>query len=79
MLVRTHGSQTQIVILEGPVLVEHYVTRPDRASMVGNIYLGKARNVLPGMEAAFLEDRAVLAGHFPAHPALDLCYPFRPA
>ena len=62
MLVRTHGSQTQIVILEGPVLVEHYVTRPDRASMVGNIYLGKARNVLPGMEAAFLDFGAAKNG-----------------
>ena len=62
MLVRNHGSQTQIVILEGPVLVEHYVTRPDRESMVGNVYLAKARNVLPGMEAAFLDFGAAKNG-----------------
>ena len=44
--------QTQIVVLEGPVLVEHYVARSDKMSLVGNVYLGKVRNVLPGMEAA---------------------------
>ena len=55
MLVRAVGDQTQIVVLEGPVLVEHYVARPDRESMVGNIYLAKTRNVLPGMEASFLD------------------------
>jgi len=55
MLVRAANGQTQIVILEGPVLVEHYVARPDRTSMVGNIYLAKVRNVLPGMEASFLD------------------------
>jgi ribonuclease E len=47
--------QTQIVVLEGPVLVEHYVARSDRRSLVGNVYLGKVRNVLPGMEAAFID------------------------
>ncbi len=55
MLVRVRPHQTQVVILEGPVLVEHYVARSDRTSMVGNIYLGKVRNVLPGMEAAFVD------------------------
>jgi ribonuclease E len=55
MLVRVHPHQTQVVVLEGPVLVEHYVAREDRASTVGNIYLGKVRNVLPGMEAAFVD------------------------
>ncbi len=55
MLVRSAGSQIQVVILEGPLLVEHYVARPDRSSMVGNIYLAKARNILPGMEASFLD------------------------
>ncbi|GIU92242.1 MAG: hypothetical protein KatS3mg011_1148 [Acidimicrobiia bacterium] len=55
MLVRVKPHQTQVVILEGPVLVEHYVTRSDQKSMVGNIYLGKVRNVLPGMEAAFVD------------------------
>jgi ribonuclease E len=55
MLVRVLPHQTQVVILEGPVLVEHYVARQDRAAVVGNIYLGKVRNVLPGMEAAFVD------------------------
>ena len=44
-----------MVILEGPVLVEHYVAREDAGSVAGNIYLAKVRNVLPGMEAAFLD------------------------
>ena len=55
MLVSANQSQTQIVILEGPVLVEHYVAREDSNSVAGNIYLAIARNVLPGMEAAFLD------------------------
>ena len=55
MLVRVHRGQTQMVILEGPVLVEHYVAREDAGSVAGNIYLAKVRNVLPGMEAAFLD------------------------
>ena len=55
MLVRSSPHQTQIVVLEGPTLVEHYVTRSDQKSLVGNVYLGKVRNVLPGMEAAFVD------------------------
>ena len=55
MLVRKSPHQTQIVVLEGPVLVEHYVARSDRKSLVGNVYLGRVRNVLPGMEAAFID------------------------
>jgi ribonuclease E len=55
MLVRTMPHQTQIVVMEGPVLVEHYVARSDKKSLVGNAYLGKVRNVLPGMEAAFID------------------------
>ena len=55
MLVRSNPHQTQIVVLEGPVLVEHYVTRSDQQSLVGNVYVGKVRNVLPGMEAAFID------------------------
>ncbi|MGH8916347.1 MAG: hypothetical protein ACRDZM_17755, partial [Acidimicrobiia bacterium] len=55
MLVRVTRGQTQMVILEGPVLVEHYVARQDSGSVAGNIYLAKVRNVLPGMEAAFLD------------------------
>jgi ribonuclease E len=55
MLVRSSPHQTQIVVLEGPVLVEHYVARSDKQSLVGNVYVGKVRNVLPGMEAAFID------------------------
>jgi len=55
MLVRVRSHQTQVVILEGPTLVEHYVAKSDQVSLVGNIYLGKVRNVLPGMEAAFVD------------------------
>ena len=47
--------RTQIGVLEGPSLVEHYVTRKAGRSMVGNIYLGRVQNVLPGMEAAFVD------------------------
>jgi ribonuclease E len=55
MLVRRTPHQTQIVVLEGALLVEHFVARSDRLSLAGNIYLGKVRNVLPGMEAAFVD------------------------
>jgi ribonuclease E len=55
MLVRVLPHQTQVVVMEGPVLVEHYVARSDKASVVGNVYLGRVRNVLPGMEAAFVD------------------------
>jgi ribonuclease E len=55
MLIRRTPHQTQIVVLEGALLVEHYVARSDRKSLAGNVYLGKVRNVLPGMEAAFVD------------------------
>ncbi len=55
MLVRRTPHQTQIVVLEGALLVEHYVARSDKQSLAGNIYMGKVRNVLPGMEAAFVD------------------------
>ncbi|HSG78878.1 MAG TPA: Rne/Rng family ribonuclease [Acidimicrobiia bacterium] len=55
MLVRRTPHQTQIVVLEGALLVEHYVARSDRRSLAGNVYLGRVRNVLPGMEAAFVD------------------------
>ncbi len=55
MLVRVLPHQTQIVVMEGPLLVEHYVARPDKDSLVGSVYLGKVRSVLPGMEAAFVD------------------------
>ncbi len=55
MLVSVNSHQTQIVTLEGPVLVEHYVAREASDTLAGNIYLATTRNVLPGMEAAFLD------------------------
>jgi ribonuclease E len=55
MAVRQEGERTQIAVLEDGVLVEHYVTRGSSASMVGNVYLGRVQNVLPSMEAAFVD------------------------
>ena len=55
MLVRQQGDRTQIAILEDNVLVEHYVNKNSNISYVGNVYLGKVQNVLPSMEAAFVD------------------------
>jgi len=55
MLITEIGERDQIAVLEDRVLVEHYITRSGARSMVGNIYLGKVQNVLPGMEAAFID------------------------
>ena len=55
MVVRQAGDRTQIGVLEDGVLVEHYVNRAQSASYVGNVYLGKVQNVLPSMEAAFVD------------------------
>ena len=55
MLVREQEGRTQIAVLEDGVLVEHYVARKAAASMIGNVYLGKVQNVLPSMEAAFVD------------------------
>ena len=55
MVVRQRGDRTQIAVLEDDVLVEHYVNRTTHASYVGNVYLGKVQNVLPSMEAAFVD------------------------
>ena len=55
MVVRSRAGRTQIGVLEDGVLVEHYVSREINASMAGNIYLGKVQNVLPSMEAAFVD------------------------
>ena len=62
MLVRVRPHQTQVVVLEGPQLVEHYVATAESESLVGNIYLGRVRNVLPGMEAAFVDFGATKNG-----------------
>jgi ribonuclease E len=55
MAVRQTGDRTQIAVLEDGILVEHYVTRASAASAVGNVYLGRVQNVLPSMEAAFID------------------------
>ncbi|HYT25851.1 MAG TPA: Rne/Rng family ribonuclease, partial [Actinomycetota bacterium] len=55
MLVTEGAERTQIGVLEGRTLVEHYVTRKAGRSLVGNVYLGRVQNVLPGMEAAFVD------------------------
>ncbi|GHE47642.1 hypothetical protein GCM10017673_56830 [Streptosporangium violaceochromogenes] len=55
MVVRRTGGRTQIAVLEDGVLVEHYVNREAGQSYVGNVYLGKVQNVLPSMEAAFVD------------------------
>ena len=55
MVVRERSGRTQIAVLEDDVLVEHYVAQKSQTSMVGNVYLGKVQNVLPSMEAAFVD------------------------
>ncbi|MEV0031346.1 translation initiation factor IF-2 N-terminal domain-containing protein [Nocardia sp. NPDC050793] len=50
-----HPAATQVAVLEDNILVEHFVTNTGQASMVGNVYLGKVQNVLPSMEAAFVD------------------------
>ncbi|MGH2554902.1 MAG: Rne/Rng family ribonuclease, partial [Actinomycetota bacterium] len=55
MLITEIGDRDQIAVVEDRALVEHYITRAGARSMVGNIYLGKVQNVLPGMEAAFVD------------------------
>ncbi|HEV6955339.1 MAG TPA: Rne/Rng family ribonuclease [Promicromonospora sp.] len=55
MIVREKNGRTQIAVLEDGVLVEHYVSQQSQASMAGNVYLGRVQNVLPSMEAAFVD------------------------
>ena len=55
MVITERGDRDQIAVLEEDLLVQHYVTRAGATSMVGNIYLGRVQNVLPGMEAAFVD------------------------
>jgi ribonuclease E len=55
MVVRQKPDRIQIAVLEDGVLVEHYVSRTTSGTMVGNVYLGKVQNVLPSMEAAFVD------------------------
>ena len=55
MIVRQSDDYSQLAVLEEGVLVEHYVDRASATSSIGNIYLGKVQNVLPSMEAAFID------------------------
>ncbi len=57
MVVQARKEFTQVAMLEGRSLIEHYVSRPadDSEQIHGNIYLGRVQNVLPGMEAAFVD------------------------
>jgi Rne/Rng family ribonuclease len=55
MLVSVGTQRTEVAVLEERDLVEHYVTRKENESYVGNIYFGRVQNVLPGMEAAFVD------------------------
>ena len=55
MVVRQKGDRTQIAVLEDGILVEHYVTKASATSYAGNVYLGRVQNVLPSMEAAFVD------------------------
>jgi ribonuclease E len=57
MAVQVRSGMTQVAVLEGRNLIEHYVSRPadDVSQIHGNIYVGRIQNVLPGMEAAFVD------------------------
>ena len=55
MVVREHGHHSQVSVLEDNVLVEHYISDIDEVASVGNIYQGRVQNVLPSMEAAFVD------------------------
>ena len=55
MAVRQRGPLAQVALLEDNILVEHFVSRAGSASLIGNVYLGKVQNVLPSMEAAFVD------------------------
>jgi ribonuclease E len=55
MVVRSATDRIQIAVLEDGVLVEHYVAKAADMSLIGNVYLGRVQNVLPSMEAAFVD------------------------
>jgi ribonuclease E len=55
MIIREDEGRFQIGVLEDGLLVEHYVTQSQSVSIIGNVYLGKVQNVLPSMEAAFVD------------------------
>ena len=55
MVIRQNHEFTQLAVLEDNILVEHYVDRASATSLIGNVYLGRIQNVLPSMEAAFID------------------------
>ena len=55
MVIRQSEDYTQLAVIEDDILVEHYVDKASATSLIGNIYLGKVQNVLPSMEAAFID------------------------
>ncbi len=55
MAIRQRGEATQIAVLEDDMLVEHYVAIESQTSLIGNVYMGRVQNVLPSMEAAFID------------------------
>ena len=55
MVVRQKDGRIQIGVLEDGVLAEHFVSKTQQDSLIGNVYLGKVQNVLPSMEAAFVD------------------------
>ena len=55
MIIRQRDDLAQIAVLEDDILVEHYVDRDSATSLIGNVYLGRVQNVLPSMEAAFID------------------------
>jgi ribonuclease E len=55
MIIRQRDDLVQIAVLEDDILVEHYVDRATHSSLIGSVYLGRVQNVLPSMEAAFVD------------------------
>ncbi|NVM94511.1 Rne/Rng family ribonuclease [Arthrobacter sp. AETb3-4] len=55
MVVRQHDERIQIGVLEDGILAEHFVSKTQQDSLIGNVYLGRVQNVLPSMEAAFVD------------------------
>ncbi len=55
MIIRQRDDLVQIAVLEDDILVEHYVDRASHASLIGSVYLGRVQNVLPSMEAVFVD------------------------
>ena len=55
LVIRQREDYTQLAVVEDGILVEHYVDRASATSLIGNVYLGRVQNVLPSMEAAFVD------------------------